>query len=168
VRAGIDFGTSNSSAAVHDGRSSHLVPLDEVAHDPTVMRSLLYLRRDGGRLAGRAALDAYYANNVGRTVKLSRVQVGVIENVFDKVGTLYTDIFVWVDENEPGRLFQSLKMALPNRHYRGTSVYGKAYSPEQLVAELLAELRERFPDGAAPQGMIATMAAAGGQSLSAA
>jgi hypothetical protein len=31
--------------------------------------------------------------------------------------------------------------------------------------ELLAELRERFPGGAAPDGMLAMMAKAGGQSL---
>ena len=31
--------------------------------------------------------------------------------------------------------------------------------------ELLAALRERFPSGVAPEGMIAMMAKAGGQSL---
>jgi hypothetical protein len=61
-------------------------------------------------------------------------------------------------------------------------VYGGAvnvlqgWSPgEQLVRddrwdadELLAELRGRFPSGVAPSGMMAGMASAGGQSLSAA
>jgi len=60
-------------------------------------------------------------------------------------------------------------------------VYGSAvnvlqgWSPGELLArdtrwdadELLAELRERFPSGAAPAGMIAGMMSAGGQSLSA-
>jgi NAD(P)-dependent dehydrogenase (short-subunit alcohol dehydrogenase family) len=60
-------------------------------------------------------------------------------------------------------------------------VYGSAvnmlrgWSPGELFAregrwdadELLAELRKRLPAGAAPQGMIAAMQAAGGQSLSA-
>jgi NAD(P)-dependent dehydrogenase (short-subunit alcohol dehydrogenase family) len=60
-------------------------------------------------------------------------------------------------------------------------VYGGAvnvlqgWSPGELLArdtrwdadELLAELRERFPSGAAPAGMIAGMMSAGGQSLSA-
>jgi len=143
VRVGIDFGTSNSSAAVYDGRSSRLAPLDPVARDPTVMRSLLYLTRDGGRLAGRLALDAYFARNVGHTVKLVRTQVGVLENVFAEVGRVYTDIFVWVDEHEPGRMFQSLKMTLANINYRGTTVYGQPYSLEQLIAEYLTTLRER-------------------------
>ena len=144
MRVGIDFGTSNSSAAVYDGRLSRLLPLDPAARDPRVMRSLLYLARDGGRAAGQQALDRFNDGNVGHTVKLKRVQVGVLENVFSEVGRVYTDIFVWLDENEPGRLFKSLKMELPNSAFRGTGVYGKGYTPEELVAELLIEIRQRI------------------------
>ncbi len=144
MRVGIDFGTSNSSAAVYDGRQSRLLPLDPVARDPQVMRSLLYLARDGGWVAGQQALDRFNTDNVGHTVKLKRVQVGVLENVFAEVGRVYTDIFVWLDENEPGRLFKSLKMELPNSTFRGTGVYGKGYTLEELVAQLLIELRERI------------------------
>lgn len=71
------------------------------------------------------------------------MQVGVLENTFSEVGRVYTDIFVWEDETEPGRLFKSLKMELPRRSFRGTSVYGTGYSLEELVAQLLIELRER-------------------------
>jgi hypothetical chaperone protein len=144
VRVGIDFGTSNSSAAVYDGQRSRLLPLDPAARDPQVMRSLLYLAQDGGRAAGQQALDRFNAGNVGHAVRLKQVQVGVLENVFAEVGRVYTDIFVWVDENEPGRLFKSLKMELPNSSFRGTGVYGKGYTLEELVAELLTELRERI------------------------
>ncbi|MGI8916683.1 MAG: Hsp70 family protein [Chloroflexota bacterium] len=144
MRVGIDFGTSNSSAAVYDGTHSHLLPLDPVARDPHVMRSLLYLARDGSRAAGQEALNRFNSSNVGHAVKLKRVQVGVLENVFSEVGRVYTDIFVLVDENEPGRLFKSLKMELPNSSFRGTSVYGKGYSPEELIAELLTEVHERI------------------------
>ncbi len=144
MRVGIDFGTSNSSAAVYEGGRSSLIPLDPGARNPAVMRTLLYLGRDGCRLVGKQALDTYHAQNIGRTTRLARVQIGVIQNTFAEVGTTYTDIFVWVDENEPGRLFQSLKTALRDASYRGTSVYGKGYSLEQLIAELLSELRERI------------------------
>jgi NAD(P)-dependent dehydrogenase (short-subunit alcohol dehydrogenase family) len=49
----------------------------------------------------------------------------------------------------------------------------RPWEPGELLArdarwdadELLAELRERFPDGAAPEGMVAMMAKAGGQSM---
>lgn len=144
MRVGIDFGTSNSSAAVYDGAQSRLLPLDPLARDPTVMRSLLYMARDGSRSAGQQALERFNQGNVGHAVKLKRLQVAVLENVFAEVGRVYTDIFVLVDENEPGRLFKSLKMELPNSSFRGTSVYGKGYTLEELVAELLTELRERI------------------------
>src|SRR6185437_12983796 len=75
VRVGIDFGTSNSSAAVYDGQQSRLLPLDPAARDSTVMRSLLYLARDGSRVAGQEALNRFNNSNVGHVVKLKREQV---------------------------------------------------------------------------------------------
>jgi NAD(P)-dependent dehydrogenase (short-subunit alcohol dehydrogenase family) len=59
--------------------------------------------------------------------------------------------------------------------YGGAVNVLRGWSPGELFAqegrwdadELLAALRERFPDGAQPAGMIAMMGAAGGQSLSA-
>ena len=59
--------------------------------------------------------------------------------------------------------------------YGGSVNVLEGWSPGELLArdgiwdadELLAELRERFPSGAQPLGMIAAMAGAGGQSQSA-
>lgn len=144
MHVGIDFGTSNSSAAVFDAGASRLVPLDPEARNPAVMPSLLYLGRDGSTITGRRALRAYHDLNTGRPVKLVRVQVGVVKNTFAEVGDTYTDVFVWLDENEPGRLFQAMKMALRDRNYRGTSVYGTPYSLEDLVATFLRDVRERI------------------------
>lgn len=143
MHVGIDFGTSNSSAAVFAGGSSRLVPLDPAARNLAVMPSLLYLGRDGSTITGRRALRVYHAVNTGRPAKLVRVQVGVLKNTFAEIGDTYTDVFVWLDENEPGRLFQAMKMALRDRNYRGTSVYGTPYSLEDLVATFLRDVRER-------------------------
>ena len=57
--------------------------------------------------------------------------------------------------------------------YGGAVNVLRAWDAGELVAadgrweagDLLAQLRNRFPDGAAPAGMIASMAKAGGQSL---
>jgi hypothetical chaperone protein len=143
MNVGIDFGTSNSSVAIFDGQETRLVALDPAARNPAVMRTLLYLPREGGRIAGHGALDTFYAKNTGRSVKLKKVQIGVLQNTFAEIGTTYTDVFVWVDENEPGRLFRSLKAALPDKDYLGTSVYGMPYSLEDLIEAFLMELRER-------------------------
>jgi hypothetical chaperone protein len=55
LRVGIDFGTSNSSVAVYDGRDVRLIDLDPLAPDPRVMKSLVYFERTGGLHFGRAA-----------------------------------------------------------------------------------------------------------------
>ena len=56
---GIDFGTSNSSAAVYDGRVIRLLPLDHEASDPCVTRSLVYIERSGDVWCGQTALSRY-------------------------------------------------------------------------------------------------------------
>ena len=75
---GIDFGTSNSSVAVFDGQSTRLLPLDGHARDPRVMRSLLYIPRDGEIVVGQRALDLYTEQNTGREVKMERRYLGEV------------------------------------------------------------------------------------------
>lgn len=141
LRLGIDFGTSNSSAAVIRGDQIALLPLDPHAQTPTIVRSLLYLPRSGTPIIGHAALDAFNRDIVGRTVHLRRVPAGTIENTYADLGTVETTIFAWEDLHAPGRLFQSLKMRLPDQHYRGTSVFGHYLTLEALVATYLGTLR---------------------------
>lgn len=156
MRIGLDFGTSNSSVAWHDGSTTRLLSIDPDARDARVMPTLLYLHREGQRSIGRAALDLFNAANAGREVRLVREKVAVIENTFAEVGRVYTDIYVWIDEREPGRLFKSLKMELPNTQFKGTGVYGRSFSLEQLLAELLMEIRERVErsTGEPVEGMV--------------
>jgi len=46
MRIGLDFGTTNSGAAVFDGRRVHIFALDPASRDPSVVRSTLYVTRD--------------------------------------------------------------------------------------------------------------------------
>jgi len=87
LSVGLDFGTSNSSVAVYDGSTLRLVPLDPVAREPSVMRSVLYLTRAGERYVGQEALDRYLAENIGRPVRLERRFVGNVTMTFATVGT---------------------------------------------------------------------------------
>jgi hypothetical chaperone protein len=119
------------------------IPLDPTAARPTVLRSLLYLPRNGGALVGQSAVEAYMRENTGRPVRYARKLVRVIEMTFAETGTIQAPGYALVDENEPGRCFQSLKTFLRDASFRGTSVFGETYSLEDLVAHLLSEIRSR-------------------------
>ncbi|MGI8552726.1 MAG: Hsp70 family protein [Dehalococcoidia bacterium] len=143
LSVGLDFGTSNSSVAVYDGEKLALVPLDPEAPDVAVMRTLLYLARDGGVYYGQAALDRYLEQNVGRPVKLERRYVGTSEMTFASTGTITKDTHALVDVNEPWRLFQSIKTFLPDSTFKGTNVYGTFYTLDELIAQLTREMLAR-------------------------
>ena len=138
---GIDFGTSNSSVAVYDGTRLRLLDLDPAAPDPRVMRSLLYMTREGEVIAGHAALEAYMRQNTGREVRLERRLVGEIDMTFSDM-SLHRHVFGMVDVNEPGRLFQSLKRFLADTNFTSTDVFGASYTLEQLLSTLARRMVE--------------------------
>jgi hypothetical chaperone protein len=137
---GVDFGTSNSSAAVYDGRSIRLLPLDRAAADPCVMRSLIYIERSGDVWFGQNALSRYLEQNTGRAVRYEMQRVGEVTMVFAEVGTVVQDALALIDVSEPGRLFQSLKRFLPVTSFRATNVFGLNYTIEELLSLLAREL----------------------------
>jgi hypothetical chaperone protein len=137
---GVDFGTSNSSAAVYDGSSIRLLPLDSAASDPCVMRSLIYIERSGDVWFGQNALSRYLEQNTGRAVHYEMQRVGEVTMVFAEVGTVVQDALALIDVSEPGRLFQSLKRFLPVTSFRATNVFGLNYTIEELLSLLAREL----------------------------
>jgi hypothetical chaperone protein len=137
---GVDFGTSNSSAAVYDGRSVRLLPLDHEASDPCVMRSLVYIERSGDVWFGQKALSRYLEQNTGRAVRYEMQRVGEVTMVFADIGTVVKDALALIDVSEPGRLFQSLKRFLPVTSFRATNVFGLNYTIEELLSLLARAL----------------------------
>ncbi len=140
LSVGIDFGTSNSSIAVWDGGRPHLLPIDHKARDARVMRSLLYISRDGVVSTGQEAFDLYRSRNTGRQVRLERVWIGEVELTYAEIGTFVRDVFAWVDVDSPGRLFQSLKRFLPDTSFHATDVFGTRYTLEDLLAALARQM----------------------------
>jgi hypothetical chaperone protein len=143
---GVDFGTSNSSAAVYDGSAIRLLPLDREASDPCVMRSLVYIERSGDVWFGQSALSRYLEQNTGRAVRYEMQRVGEVTMVFADIGTMVQDAFALLDVSEPGRLFQSLKRFLPVTSFRATNVFGLTYTIEELLSLLARELRSRIQE----------------------
>jgi hypothetical chaperone protein len=149
MHIGIDFGTTNSGAALFDGRRVRVLPLDPANQDPTVVRSAMYITRDHKVLIGKGAIDAYYRENVGRPSRMVPERVGEIELTQGDVGsvkgypvgpqTYVVDVHVLVDELMPGRLLYSLKSGLASG-LEGTTIFGRYYELEELIAIYLRKL----------------------------
>jgi hypothetical chaperone protein len=138
---GVDFGTTNSGAAIVAHGQFTALAIDPTNNDPTVMRSLLYITREQEVFVGRAALDAYYQQNIGRPSRMVRQWVGEIEVTASDMSYI-RDVYVTVDELAPGRLLRSLKSSLATS-YEGTTVFDRYYSLEELIGIYLGALREQ-------------------------
>ncbi|HEU5090640.1 MAG TPA: Hsp70 family protein, partial [Roseiflexaceae bacterium] len=70
--------------------------------------------------------------------------IGETEVTFADFGTVMQSLYVKVDANAPGRLFQSLKSHLRDRSFTGTDVFGVRYTIETLIAVVLRVILERI------------------------
>jgi hypothetical chaperone protein len=150
VRFGLDFGTSNTSLAVSDGTSTRVLPLDPLSGE--AMPTVLYVRRDGSAIVGRAAIDAYLEDNRTR---------GPLTREFQSLGILMessnpdhpiVEAHIYTDVHAPGRLFQALKTFLGDPLETRTNVFGNAKGLEELIALILVHVRNRAEEltGEAP------------------
>lgn len=130
---GMDFGTTNSGMAVYDGQDVRILPLDPANSNAQVIRTAVYTTNKQDIHIGRAAIDTYFSQNVGRAVKTKKVWVGEIEV---RGGDMFyvTDVYVYVDVLAPGRLFLSIKTGLRDPEYTGSLVGSHFYSLEDIVA----------------------------------
>jgi hypothetical chaperone protein len=142
LKVGIDFGTSNSGVAVVQDGQVRVLPVDRSNIVPEVVKTILYLTRDGNAYIGQEAVELYYQHNIGRARRFVKKRVGEVEY---RGGDMYyvTDVYAYVDEMAPGRLLQYLKSALRSRGYEGTLIFERFYTPAQLVAIYLRELKRR-------------------------
>ena len=140
---GMDFGTTNSGMAVHDGRHLELIPLDRAAENPRVARTALYITNQRRVYVGREAIEKYYEQNINRKVRYERVWVGEIALEFAELPVWVRDISIEKDVLAPGRLFLSFKTGLKSSTYVGTTVGTHFYFLEDVVALYLYTARLR-------------------------
>ena len=72
---GIDFGTTNSAAAIFDGETVSLIQLERAG---PIMPSATYIDQALQSKTGQSAIDQYIADNTGRTVELIPEVVGEV------------------------------------------------------------------------------------------
>ncbi|MFK8047052.1 MAG: Hsp70 family protein [Halioglobus sp.] len=146
---GIDFGTSNSAAAVFDGEQVTLVKL---AAPERVMPSANYIDKTFQNSIGQLAIDDYITGNTGRKVELSvellgeaRSGTGGGESAMGGPGesdtaNVYGQAFN--DSSLPGRLFRGTKRLLGNAATDRTIVFERAFRLVALVSPILVGIRK--------------------------
>lgn len=145
VKVGIDFGTSNSGVAVFDGQRVQLLPVDPKNVLPEVVKTVLYITRDYRPSIGQEAVEHYYRDNVNRQRRFVKQWTGEID-VYGADMHYVQDVFVYVDELQPGRLLQYLKTALRKETYEGTQIFERYYTVGDLAKTYLSLLKQRAED----------------------
>jgi hypothetical chaperone protein len=155
ISVGLDFGTTNTSAAIYDGKALTLLPIDPANRDPRILRTTLFLTRptpetnlQSVAYIGREAIDRFTAGNVGRVIQYERNYIGKIELELGDLGMVLMPMVVEVDVNSPGRLFQSLKSELREGSYIDSNVFGTRYTLESLLAAILQQIVRRIESSA--------------------
>ena len=153
MRLGIDFGTTNTSAAVFDGETLVYIPLDPQNGSGYNLRSMIYVDAHHHVRLGVDAVQTFLREDTGRPVVLEEKVVGTIENTVASQGfetgeqggpiTIIYDVHVNEDVGIRGRLLQSIKTGLRSSAYRGTKIFGRFYTVEELIAAILRHVRQR-------------------------
>lgn len=146
TRIGIDFGTTHTSAAFYDGQQLHPIALDPVNSNPTLLRSMIYISRDQQHYLGRQAVETFLAQDTGRPVEYVEKYVGTITYTVatedaNENATVVQDTVIDEDVGAQGRLLQSIKTGLRSDSYKGTAVFGRYYTLQELIALLLCHVR---------------------------
>lgn len=147
IGIGIDYGTSNSTAAIFDGSRVHLVHLE--SHTP-VMPSATYIDRDFQISTGQDAIDEYIVSNIGRTVELSAEVIGEGRTTTGQTGDhglpeeastekVYGQSFV--DGGQKGRLFRGIKRLLGGTDNQRLMVFDRSFRLVALITPLLLRIR---------------------------
>jgi len=149
---GVDYGTSNSAAAIYDGKRVHLVQLESRT---TVMPSATYIDRDFQIVTGQAAIDCYIESNTGRTVELSAEVLGEGRTSTGQIGDhglpeeastekIYGQSFI--DGGQKGRLFRGIKRLLGNSAAPRLMVFDRPFRLIALITPLLLRIRKSTAD----------------------
>tara|TARA_B110000285_G_scaffold234166_1_gene310186 strand:- start:8856 stop:10325 length:1470 start_codon:yes stop_codon:yes gene_type:complete len=144
---GIDYGTSNSAAAIFDGTHVTVVNLEPHAK---VMPSATYINREYQIVTGQAAIDEYVSSNTGRTVELSAEILGEGRTTTGQTGDhglpeeastslIYGQSLV--DGGQQGRLFRGIKRLLGNNESQRLMVFDKPFRLVALITPLLIRIR---------------------------
>ena len=152
IGIGIDFGTSNSAAAIYDGRSVRLVDLEE---DSPILPSAMYIDGALRTQTGRRAIERYVADNTGRTVELIPEVIGEATLALggDSGGREGPQVLTRKVYGQPvrdsglrGRLFRGTKRLLGREDARRLMVFDHPFRLVALITPILSRIRDAVED----------------------
>ncbi|MCZ6644013.1 MAG: Hsp70 family protein [Gammaproteobacteria bacterium] len=147
IGVGIDFGTTNSTAAVFDGEHLSLVNLE--TGDP-IMPSATYIDRELQTKTGQSAINSYIRDNTGRTVELIPEVIGEDHSFVDQgssemaaVETTSRKIYglPLTDSGLQGRLFRGTKRLLGDHRVRRLMVFDHPFRLVALITPILLRMQ---------------------------
>jgi len=147
-RIGIDFGTTHTSAALYDGVRMQAIPLDPDNENPNLLRSMIYVNREQQIHLGLDAVKTFLEQDTGREVVYEEKVVGTLTNTVashdaqENITIIY-DTIIEDDVGIRGRLLQSIKTGLRGDSYKGTNIFGRYYTLQELIALILRHVREQ-------------------------
>jgi hypothetical chaperone protein len=150
IGLGVDFGTSNSAAAVFDGHRCALIQLQS---NDMIVPTATYVERSYKTCTGQAAIDAYIADNTGRAVELVPEVIGraevLVEEPEDELSraapttaSFDTLSSAQVDLNARGRLFRGVKRLLGDADRERMVVFERNFRVVALMTPVLLRIRE--------------------------
>lgn len=144
---GVDFGTSNSTAAWFDGRELHYVRIE---NDGPILPTAIHLDQNYTARTGRAAIEQYVEENRGRLVELAVEIIGEASGSIGG-GDLADDNPYLSTSRHPvhgqltdrglkGRLFHGLKRLLGDPAIERLSVFGQSFRIVALITPILERI----------------------------
>ena len=142
---GIDFGTTNSSAAVYVNDKVQIIDVDPRNTNPTTLKSSIFITKDQEVIVGQKAIDTYIEKFEGQEIQSDfRLTDDYLAGEANKEGeTMLERLVEEYEINLPGRFIISPKRVMPNPYFTGTEVFEKLYTPEDLATFILQEVKNK-------------------------
>jgi len=159
IGVGLDFGTSNSTAAWFDGKVLHYIALEG---DSPVLPTAIHLDRNYVATTGLEAIEHYVEENRGRLVELVPEVIGEASTTLgggelgsgnSALDTSRTLIYgQLVDRGLQGRLFHGLKRLLGDENVDRLSVFSRLFRLVALITPVLVRMRDAIENAVKPAG----------------
>jgi hypothetical chaperone protein len=155
IGIGLDFGTSNATAAIYDGENLHYIKLDLCTETGTIMPTALYLDREYQATVGSDALFRCLKDNTGRKIVMTDKEVGCVtvhmgemdrDHFIERDRSFTTVVTGKIDALLPGRLFRSMKSYLGDRGNPQFDVFGKKFKIEAILTVILRYINEKIKE----------------------